>query len=115
MRIIINWIISAAAIMVAAYVLPGVEVSGLVAALVLAVVLGAINAFLKPLLIILTLPINVLTLGLFTLVINAGLVMLAAMIVPGFAVSSFWWALLFAIVLSLVTWVFASFGGKSSN
>ncbi len=109
MKIIINWVISALAILVTAYVLPGATVEGIMPALVLAVVLGAINAFLKPILLVLTLPINVLTLGLFTLVINAALVMLAAMIVPGFAIASFWWALLFAIVLSIVNWVFSGF------
>ncbi len=109
MKIIINWVISALAILVTAYVLPGATVEGIMPALVLAVVLGAINAFLKPILLVLTLPINILTLGLFTLVINAALVMLAAMIVPGFAIASFWWALLFAVVLSIVNWVFSGF------
>ncbi len=113
MRLIFNWFIAAVAIMISAYILPGVSVAGWVAALVLAVVLGAINAIIKPMLILLTLPINVLTLGLFTLVINAALVMLAALIVPGFAVGSFWWALLFALVLSVVVWVFEQFGGRS--
>ncbi len=112
MQIIITWLTAAVAIMISAYILPGVVLEGLIAALVLAVVLGAINAFIKPLVIVLTLPINVLTLGLFTLVIDAALIMLAAMIVPGFGVTSFWWALLFAVVLSLVNAVFAHFGGK---
>lgn len=115
MKIFINWIISAIAIMIAAYVLPGVEVAGFVTALVLAVILGAINAFIKPILLVLTLPINVLTLGLFTLFINAALVMLAAYIVPGFGVAGFWWAMLFAVVLSLVTSVFSMFGEKESG
>lgn len=115
MKIIFNWFISAVAIMISAYILPGVEVAGWVAALVLAVVLGAINAILKPLLILLTLPINILTLGLFSLVINAALVMLAAYIVPGFSVAGFWWALIFALVLSIVTWVFGQFGKESSE
>ncbi|MBI4037341.1 phage holin family protein, partial [Candidatus Daviesbacteria bacterium] len=94
MNILISWIISALAILAAAYILPGVQVQSLVTALVLAVVLGVINAFLKPILVILTLPLNILTLGLFILVINAVLVMLAGIIVPGFAVANFWWALL---------------------
>ena len=115
MKIFINWVIYAAAIMVTAYVLPGVMVEGIVAALVLAVVLGAINVFIKPVVVILTLPINILTLGLFTFVINALLIMLAAMIVPGFGVASFWWAMLFAIVLSVVSWVFSKFDGDPTN
>jgi len=105
---IINWFISAVAIIIAAYLLPGVSVDGLLAALVVAIVLGFINAFLKPILIILTLPINVLTLGLFTLVINALLIMLASSIVPGFNVAGFWWAMLFGLVLFAVNWIFSS-------
>ncbi|HOF50561.1 MAG TPA: phage holin family protein [Candidatus Colwellbacteria bacterium] len=112
MKTFINWVISAVAIIIAAYVLPGVNVDGFLAALVLAVVLGAINAFIKPIILFLTFPINIVTLGLFTLVINAGLVILASYIVPGFSVASFWWAMLFSIVLSFVTTVFSSFGSN---
>ena len=106
---IIHWIISALAILITAYILPGVHVDGFVAALILAVVLGAINMFLRPILVILALPITVLTLGLFVLVINALLVLLASYIVPGFTVASFWWALLFGIVLAIVGAVLHSF------
>lgn len=102
MSILINWVISAFAILVAAYILPGVTVSSFTSALVAAVVLGIINAVIKPILVILTLPINVLTLGLFTFVINALLIILVANLVPGFKVAGFWWALLFSIVLSLI-------------
>ncbi len=102
MKIITHWIISAVAIAVTAYLLPGVSIAGLVPLLILALVLGGINAFLRPILILLTLPLSIFTLGLFVFVINALLVMLAALIVPGFAVASFWWALLFGIVLGLV-------------
>lgn len=106
MNIILNWLLNAVAIVVSAYVLPGVHVQDFVVALILAVVLGIINAILKPILLILTLPINILTLGLFTFIINASLVMLAASLVKGFAVDSFWWALAFSLVLSLVNWFF---------
>lgn len=109
MKIIIHWIVSALAILVTAYLLPGVQVDGLTAALVLAVVLGAINAILRPILVILTLPITILTLGLFVLIINGLLIMLAASIVPGFAVASFWWAFLFGIVLAIVSSVLQMF------
>lgn len=95
--------------MVAAYVIPGVVVSGLVAALVVAIVLGVLNTFLKPILIVLTLPLNVVTLGLFTLVINTLLVMLAGAIVPGFDPGSFFAAFLFGIVLSLINMFANSF------
>lgn len=104
MNILINWLVSGLAVLVAAYILPGVHVANFIVALVVAVVLGVINAFLKPLLILLTLPINILTLGLFTLVINALLVILTTLVVPGFSVDNFWWALLFSVVLSLITY-----------
>lgn len=106
MKFVLNWLVAAVAIVIAAYILPGITASGFVTALILALVLGAINAFLKPILVMLTLPITVFTYGLFLLVINAALIMLAAAIVPGFAVASFWWALLFSVVLSLIGAVF---------
>lgn len=112
MRLIMNWLVSAVAILIAAYLLPGIAVSGFVVALILAIVLGAINAFLKPLLVALTLPVTVVTFGLFLFVINALLVMLAAAVVPGFTVDSFWWALGFSVVLSLVNAVFSLMGAK---
>lgn len=102
MNLLINWLISALVILSAAYILPGVEVESFTTALVAALVLGIINAVLKPLMIILTLPINLLTLGLFTFVINALLVLLAARIVPGFQVDGFLWALVFSLVMSLI-------------
>lgn len=102
MGILISWIVSALAIIAAAYILPGVHVAGFTTALVVALILGIINAVIKPILVLLTLPINIVTLGLFTLVINALLVLLTAVIVPGFGVDGFWWALIFGIVLSLI-------------
>lgn len=102
MSILINWVVSALAILVTAYVLPGVQVSSFTSALVAAVVLGVVNAFIKPILIVLTLPITILTLGLFTLVLNALLILLTAKLVPGFGVDGFLWAFLFSIILSLV-------------
>jgi len=102
MRLIINWVIYAIAIVASAYFLPGIGVDSFTTALFVAVVLGLINVILKPILLILTLPINILTLGLFSLVINALLVMLAANLVPGFRVDDFWWALIFALVLSII-------------
>jgi len=103
MVILLSWTISTLIILASAYILPGVTVDGFMAALVAALVLGLVNAILKPILVFLTLPINILTLGLFTLVINATLVMLTAYIVPGFAVAGFWWAVLFGLILSLVS------------
>ncbi len=103
MNIALKWLANAAAILIAAYVLPGVAVAGIFPALVLAIVLGVLNVFIKPLLVLLTLPLTIISLGLFTFVINALLVLLASEIVKGFSVQSFWWALLFSFVLSLVT------------
>jgi putative membrane protein len=100
-----HWIASTLAILIAAYIIPGVDVT-LVGAVVLAVVLGIINLFIKPILTILTLPLTIVTLGLFSLVLNAGLIMLAAYVVPGFIVTGFLPALLFSIVLSLINALF---------
>ena len=105
MKIFLHWLISAAAIGIAAYIVPGVTIT-LISALIAAVVLGALNLFIRPILVVLTLPINILTLGLFSLVINACLVLLATSVVPGFAVAGFGTALLFALVLAIVNWVF---------
>lgn len=102
MQVLINWLVSALAVLISAYVLPGVHVENLLTALAVAVVLGIINSVLRPILLILTLPLNILTLGLFTLVINASLILLASLVVPGFAVDGFLWAVIFSIVLSLV-------------
>lgn len=107
MKTIMQWIVSAIAIGVTAYLLPGVEVT-LVGAFVLAVVLAIINIFIKPVLFILTLPVTIVTLGLFSLVINGFLVWGAAQIVPGFSVAGFWWAFFFAIILALVNVVFGT-------
>lgn len=104
---LLNWIVTALAIGVAAYLIPGIEVT-LIGALVLAIVLGIINVFLKPIINLLTLPLNILTLGLFSLVVNALLIMLAGQIVPGFTVDGFWTAFLFGIVVALVSALFGA-------
>lgn len=103
MKAILYWILSALAILITAYILPGITVSGIVAALILAVVLAVINTFIRPIIIGLTLPLSVVTLGLFALVVNTLLIMLAAAVVPGVDIANFWWALLFGIVLALVS------------
>jgi len=102
LNLLVNWLVATIAVWITAYLLPGVILTGFAAALVTALVLGVINAFLKPLVIILTLPLNILTLGLLTFVINAALVLLTGAIVPGFDVVNFWWALLFSLVLTIV-------------
>ena len=102
MKILVHWLLAILAIIIAAYILPGVAVSGFLAALAAAVVLGLANAFLKPVLLVLTLPVNIMTLGLFTIVINVFLIWLTDQIVPGFSVAGFWWAVLFSAVLFFV-------------
>ncbi|RJP47496.1 MAG: phage holin family protein [Armatimonadetes bacterium] len=102
MTLLINWLISALAILSVAYLLEGIAINSFFTALVVALVLGIINAVIRPILIFLTLPINILTLGLFTLVINAVLIMLTGTIVEGFTIVNFWWALIFSLLLSLV-------------
>lgn len=104
MNLLIEWLITTLAIAITAYLLPGVVVAGFVAAVVAALVLGIVNVILKPLLVILTLPINIMTLGLFTLVINAFLILLTSRIVPGFEVAGFGSALLFGVVLAIIRW-----------
>lgn len=106
MFIFLEWLVSALTVSLAAWLVPGVKVAGPWTALVLAAVLGLLNVVFKPLFIILTLPINILTLGLFTFVINALTIMLASSIVKGFTIGGFWNALLFSLVLSLVRYVF---------
>jgi putative membrane protein len=112
MKMILHWLVSGVAVLIAAYILPGVHISGFLSALILAVVLGAINMFIRPLLVMLTLPITILTLGLFVFVINGLLILLAAAIVPGFTVANIWWAIIFGIILAIVGAVLHSFEPK---
>ncbi len=100
---ILELLVKSFAVFITAYILsPGITILNFWTAIVVAIVLGVLNIFVKPLLLLLTLPINFITLGLFTFVINAFLIILASMIVPGFVVVSFWWAMIFSIVLSLI-------------
>ena len=103
MKIVIKLLISTIAVFVAAYLIPGVEVDSFMTAFIVAIVLGVLNVFVKPLLMFLTLPITVLTLGLFAFVINVGLILLAGYLVSGFTVSGVLAALLFGLVVSFVS------------
>lgn len=105
MNLILKWLISTVAVMLTSYLLPGVTLTGFWAALWTALFLGLVNAFIKPLLVLLTLPINIVTLGLFTFVINAALILLASSVVKGFFVEGFWVALLFSVILSLFNYL----------
>lgn len=115
MKILVRLIISAIAVLVTDLLLPGVslgdmsETHGLLNALLVAAVLGLLNALLKPILILFTLPVTVVTLGLFLLVINAVIVLIADHLIDGFTVQSFWWALGFSLLLSLVQGVLNAF------
>ena len=109
-----GWAINAASLLLLAWLIPAVQVTGFGTALVVALVLGLLNAVIRPVLIVLTLPVNLLTLGLFTFVINGFLFWFAARILEGFSVSSFGWAILAAIVYSLISWAVSSLlvGGR---
>jgi putative membrane protein len=105
MGILIRWLIYAVAIMLLTYVVPGISVKNFYSALLAALVLGLVNAVIRPLIILLTLPVNILTLGLFTLVINALMLWLVSSIVKGFDVKNFVAAFLGALILWVVGWI----------
>jgi putative membrane protein len=109
-RLLLNWVLSALAVWIVAHVVPGISVSGAMAALIAALAIGFINATIGLLLKIITFPLTLLTLGLFWFVINAAMLKLASVLVPGFEVRTFFAAFLGAIVLSLVNsllhWLF---------
>ncbi|RPA69100.1 phage holin family protein [Cyclobacteriaceae bacterium YHN15] len=113
LNILIQLILGGIAILITQYILPGVHVADFLTGVIVAALLALLNLTVKPLLIILTIPITILTLGLFLLVINAILILLAAEIIPGFSVDGFWWALLFALILGLINSLLGvSLGGK---
>jgi len=109
MGLLVRWLILTAAITVAAYLISGIQVSGFFSAFFAAAVLGVLNVFFRPVLLILTLPINVLTLGLFTFVINAVLLKMASGVISGFEVHGFWSAVWGALIISVVNWLLSSF------
>ena len=114
-KLLLVWLVNAVALVAVAYLLPGISVAGFGTALIAALVLGLVNAVIKPILILLTLPVTLLTLGLFIFVINGLLFWAVATFVDGFQVSGFWSAVFGAIVYSIISW-FASLlvpaGGK---
>lgn len=113
MTLIINWLVSALIIFIAAYILrAGIHVESFTTALAVAVVLGLFNIFIKPILFFLTLPITIVTFGLFMFVINACLILLAAKLVPGFEIESFWWAIAYSILIALISAFVQRFDGK---
>ena len=114
-----NWIIrlllNGFAVVLAAYLLPGVSVEDYLTALIVALILAIVNVLVKPILVILTIPITILTLGLFLLVINAALILFVDNLVSGFHVENFWWALLFSLILSIFNSLFSDLAGKKKE
>ena len=109
MGIFIRWLILTAAIVAASYLIDGIRISGFFSAFCAAAVLGILNTLFRPILFILTLPINIMTLGLFTFVINALLLKMASGVIPGFDVHGFWSAVFAALIISGVNWILSSF------
>ncbi len=110
MGLVISLFVNSLSVYIAGWLLStGVHIPDLQTALLVAIVLGLVNTLLKPLLLILTLPINLLSLGLFTFVLNALLIMLVGTLVNNFTVDSFWWALAFSFVLSVVNMLLEQF------
>ena len=102
---LVRWLVSALAIFIVANIVKGIEISSMPLALVIALVLGVINAFLRPLIILITLPINILTLGLLTLFINGALFYLVSKIVKGFVITGFWPAFWGYILFSIISFL----------
>jgi len=108
LRLLLVWLINALALLTVAYVLPGIQVADFGSAMIAALVLGLVNAVIRPILILLTLPATILTLGLFIFVINGLLFWFVGSTLQGFAVSGFWWGFFGAIVYSVVSWALSS-------
>ena len=107
--ILIRWIILTVSIIIASYLLEGIHISGFFSAFFAAAALGILNALFRPILLILTLPINLLTLGLFTFIINALMLKMASGIIPGFEVHGFWTAVIGSLIISVISWLLNSF------
>ncbi|SIT16399.1 phage holin family protein [Belliella pelovolcani] len=114
--IIVQLILGGIAVLITSYLLPGVSVEDFFTGVVIAALIALLNITIKPILILLTIPITVVTLGLFLIVINALLILLAAYIVPGFSVDGFWWAVLFGLILGLINSLLGvSLGGSTHS
>ena len=109
MAFVIRWLVTTIAVLVAAHLIPGIGYNGWGALLGASLLLGIINAFVRPILLLLSLPFIIVTMGLFIFVVNALLLLLVSKIVPAFQVAGFWSAFFGAIVISLVSWILSSF------
>lgn len=107
--ILLRWLVSALSLLLISYLVPGIEVDGFFSALVAAVILGILNAIIRPVLIILTLPLTILTLGLFIFVINGFMLLILSALMKGIHIQGFWPALAGALILSAVGWLTSSF------
>jgi putative membrane protein len=114
-RFLVHWLVVAIALWAAAWILPGVAISSWPALVVASLVLGLVNAVVRPILVLLTLPITLLTLGLFYLVVNGAAFALSAWLVPGFAVGGCGWAIVGALVVSTVSWFIGLFVGVDDH
>ena len=107
--LLIRWLISAVSLLIVSYLVPGIEVQGFFYAFLAAVFLGVLNAVVRPIIIILTLPLTIFTLGLFLFVVNGIMLMLVSAVIKGFSVNGFWPALGGALVLSIINWFSSSY------
>ena len=115
MGLVLRWLVLTAAILAASYLIVGIHVAGFFSAFFAAAVLGVLNAFLRPVLILLTLPVNVLTFGLFTFIINAVLLLMVSGVISGFEVRGFWTAVFGSLVVSIVSWLLNVFIGRGGR
>jgi putative membrane protein len=115
MGFILKLLVSSLAVFFGAYILHGVYLDGFPTAILVALLMGFLNAFLRPILIILTIPITLITFGLFLLVINAAIILLADSALSGFAVDSFFTAVLFSIIVSIITWLLEAIANPKSR
>jgi putative membrane protein len=115
MKIILKLLVSSLAVFFSAYILKGVYLDGFPTAILVALLLGFLNAFLRPILVILTIPITLVTFGLFLLVINAAIILLADYALSGFTVDSFLTAIMFSIIVSIITWVLEAIANPKSK
>jgi putative membrane protein len=113
--VLLRWLVLTAAILFACWILDGIHVRGIFPAILAAALLGILNAFFRPILILLTLPVNILTLGLFTFVINAAMLKIVSAVIPGFDIHGFWTAVWGALIIGLVSWLLNAFIGGSGR
>ncbi len=107
--LLLRWLILTVSIIATAYLLDGIYISGFFSAFFAAAILGILNAFFRPVLFILTLPLNIMSLGLFTFVLNAFLLMMVSGVIPGFGIAGFWSAVFGSLLISLISWLLTSF------